>query len=74
MFAPMLLMGFAVGLIKETGLTGFATSRLLNGRRVLVVALSLGIVHGLWHLPMVIWASDEEYGSAIVPFCPEAVL
>lgn len=67
-YAPMLLMGFAVGLIEETGWTGFATSRLLNGRSVLFVAVSLGIVHGLWHLPVVVWASGEEYGSAIVPF------
>ena len=43
-FAPMLLMGFAVGLIEETGWTSFATSRLLHGRGVLTVAVSLGIV------------------------------
>lgn len=67
-FAPMLLMGFAVGLIEETGWTSFATSRLLHGRSVLTVAVSLGIVHGLWHLPVVVWASGAEYGAAIVPF------
>ena len=66
--APMLMLGIAVGFIEETGWTSFATSRLLHGRGVLTVAVSLGIVHGLWHLPVVVWASGEEYGAAIAPF------
>lgn len=45
-----LVAGLAAGLFEEIGWTGFATPRLLAGRRCLDAGLVLGLVWATWHI------------------------
>jgi membrane protease YdiL (CAAX protease family) len=68
LIALTLAGGLVVGLIEETGWTGFAVSRLLRGHTVLVVAVGLGLIHGFWHLPVTLWAEGAEFGLVFIPY------
>jgi membrane protease YdiL (CAAX protease family) len=50
-FQPVLLLaGIVIGAFEETGWTGFATPRLLQGYSVGVVGFGLGVVWTIWHV------------------------
>ena len=51
---------FWIGLGEEPGWRGFALPRLLAGRTALKAALILGIIHLVWHLPLL----GVEYDAA----------
>ncbi|MCA9637690.1 MAG: CPBP family intramembrane metalloprotease [Myxococcales bacterium] len=57
-----LAAGLAVGLFEELGWTAFAIPRMLARRGPLGVGLLLGILWGLWHLPM-FWEADSFAGG-----------
>jgi membrane protease YdiL (CAAX protease family) len=64
----LLLMGIAVGLtagiFEELGWTGFAIPTLLRLRYgVLSSGLVVGVLWGLWHLPVNFWASGVTAGE-----------
>jgi membrane protease YdiL (CAAX protease family) len=65
--AIALLGGFAIGLIEETGWTGFAASRLLGKNSLMFIAISIGLVHGFWHFLVAVWADGAESGILIIP-------
>jgi len=48
----ILILFFAGGPLEEFGWRGFALPRLLNRFSFLSAALILGVLHGLWHLPL----------------------
>jgi hypothetical protein len=50
-FFPLLILGFD-GLGEEMGWRGFALPRLLESRQPLAASLVLGLLWGLWHLPI----------------------
>lgn len=60
--------GVLIGVIEETGWTGFAVSRLVGRRALLPLAVGLGGVHGMWHLPVTVWAEGTEFGLMFVPY------
>ena len=60
--------GFLIGVIEEAGWTGFAVSRLVGRRALLPLAVSLGALHGMWHLPVTVWAEGAEFGLVFVPY------
>jgi membrane protease YdiL (CAAX protease family) len=68
MIALALAGGLVVDLIEETGWTGFATSQLRSGHTVLAVAIGLGLIHGLWHLLVTVWAEGAEFGLVLIPY------
>lgn len=47
--APFIFIGLVAGCFEETGWTGFAFPRMSLRRSILGTALTLGIVHGVWH-------------------------
>lgn len=49
-----LMAGVMVGIFEELGWTGFAIPRLRLTRSVLVTGLIVGLVWGLWHMPLFI--------------------
>jgi membrane protease YdiL (CAAX protease family) len=67
MIALFLMGGLLVGLIEETGWTGFGISRLLSGRSVLALGVGFGIIHGFWHLLVTVWAEGAETGLLLIP-------
>lgn len=67
MLAGSLAGGLVVGLIEETGWTGYATPRLLARHRVLTAAILLGVLHGVWHFMSNLWFSGEQFGWAFLP-------
>ncbi|MGB3336972.1 MAG: type II CAAX endopeptidase family protein [Devosia sp.] len=55
--APQLIVRFGfiflwIGLGEELGWRGFVLPRLLQGRSALVAALILGVIHAVWHWPL----------------------
>ncbi len=48
--APGLAMGLVVGIMEETGWTGFVTPQYLQRYSPLKAAILLGIIHGIWHI------------------------
>ena len=57
-----------VGIIEETGWTGFTTPHLLSSRGIMPVAVSLGLIHGFWHLLSNTWAEGAEFGLVFIPY------
>jgi len=47
--APFIFIGLVAGSLEETGWMGFAFPRMSLRRSILGAALTLGIVHGVWH-------------------------
>jgi membrane protease YdiL (CAAX protease family) len=47
-----LVAGLLVGIFEETGWTGFATPQFRERRGILGSGLSIGLLWGLWHLPL----------------------
>jgi len=46
---PFIFIGLVVGLLEETGWTGFALPRMGLRQTALGAALLLGVIHGVWH-------------------------
>jgi CAAX protease family protein len=63
--------GSATG--EEIGWRGFALPRLQAGRTALVASLTLGVVHGLWHLPLWLGRSGVNTLSVYVPFLLQTI-
>jgi uncharacterized protein len=67
-----LLIGFfwpsflGIALAEEPGFRGFALPRLQAGRSALYASLILGVLHSIWHLPLLITGSDPPYTVLIV--------
>ena len=43
-----------IALAEEPGFRGFALPRLLSGRTAISAALMLGVMHAIWHIPVII--------------------
>ncbi len=54
------------GLGEETGWRGFALPRLLERHRALPASLGLGIIWGLWHLPLFWTAGAPLEGRSVI--------
>jgi membrane protease YdiL (CAAX protease family) len=72
----LLLSGIGVGLLvaafEEVGWTGFATPRFLSRRGVVATGLIIGVLWGLWHLPL--FAGNAGSSGTIPPVLLVAVL
>lgn len=60
--------GLLIGVVEEVGWTGFAVSRLVRRYALLPLAVGFGIMHGLWHLPVTIWAEGARFGLLFIPY------
>lgn len=63
-----LALGFVIGLIEETGWTGFAISRLWRGGAILPLGIGFGVIHGIWHFLVAYWLEGADFGILIIPF------
>jgi hypothetical protein len=61
-------VGIIVGILEETGWTGFATAELLTRRGVVKVGLLVGSIHGVWHLAAGYWSEGPSYGAYYIPY------
>ncbi|HEV2460197.1 MAG TPA: CPBP family glutamic-type intramembrane protease, partial [Ktedonobacterales bacterium] len=52
-FGIGLTFGVVAGLLEEIGWTGFALPRMLQQQRFLPASVLLGLLWGLWHLPVI---------------------
>lgn len=68
MLALSLAAGLFVGLVEETGWTGYATPRLLAATGVWATILVLGTLHGVWHLASNFWFEGARFGWVFVPY------
>jgi membrane protease YdiL (CAAX protease family) len=68
----LLLVFFVVALGEEPGFRGFALPRLMVGRTALLASLILGVLHTVWHLPLLI--SGEDPPIVILVIMAGAVL
>jgi membrane protease YdiL (CAAX protease family) len=57
---------FLVALGEEPGFRGFALPRLLVGRSALSASLTLGVLHAIWHIPVIIFGGDTPLVVVIV--------
>lgn len=57
---------FLVALGEEPGFRGFALPRLLEGRSALSASLILGVLHAIWHIPVIIFGGDTPFVVVIV--------
>jgi membrane protease YdiL (CAAX protease family) len=72
----LLLLGLTSGLLiafcEELGWTGFATPRFLLGHGVFATGLTMGVIWGLWHLPL--FAGNASDAGPVGPILMMAVL
>lgn len=65
--ASLLLAGLAVGLsgalAEELGWTGFAVPTLRLRHDILTTGLIVGLLWGVWHVPITFWASGTSSGA-----------
>jgi uncharacterized protein len=54
-----LIVFFVIALGEEPGFRGFALPRLMIGRTALLASLILGVLHTIWHLPLLISGEDD---------------
>lgn len=59
-----LIVFLLIALGEEPGVRGFALPRLLMGRSALVASLILGLLHTIWHAPLLISGADS---LAVIP-------
>jgi len=67
-----LIAGTLVGIFEEIGWTGFAIPRLRQRYGILATGVILGLVWGLWHLPL--FASSARTSQRIPPILTLAVM
>jgi uncharacterized protein len=73
-FAPSLfwqgiLFGVPAGFLEEIGWTGFALPHMTQGRNVFRASVLLGVVWGIWHLPVIDYlGAATPHGSYLLPF------
>jgi membrane protease YdiL (CAAX protease family) len=67
-----LIAGAVVGIFEEIGWTGFAIPRLRQRHGILATGLALGLVWGLWHLPL--FASSARTSQSIPAVLTLAVM
>ncbi|MGB3635446.1 MAG: type II CAAX endopeptidase family protein [Rubrobacteraceae bacterium] len=66
-----IVAGLMVGIFEELGWTGFAIPRLRLRYGVLGTGLIVGLVWGVWHLPLFFWGSGITSGALpLVLFLP----
>jgi membrane protease YdiL (CAAX protease family) len=72
----VVVRGIMVGLIfggflEELGWTGFAVPRLRQAYSIFAVGLTVGFLHGLWHLLPTYWATGDASGAlSLTDFIP----
>jgi len=67
-----LIAGAVVGIFEEIGWTGFAIPQLRQRHGILATGIILGLVWGLWHLPL--FASSARTSQRIPPVLTLAVM
>lgn len=50
---------FFIALGEEPGFRGFALPRLLDGRSAFTASLILGVLHAIWHLPLIVGGEEQ---------------
>lgn len=55
-----IVMGLAVGFFEELGWTGFAVPRLRLRHSVFATGILVGVMWGLWHLPLFLGSADSS--------------
>jgi len=69
LFAIGIVFGLVPAFLEEIGCTGFAFPALSTGRGALSAGLLLGVLWGLWHLPVVDHlGAAGPHGAYAVPF------
>ncbi len=64
-----MLFGIPAGLLEEIGWTGFAFPHMRAHRSALSAAVLLGLLWGLWHLPVIDFlGAASPHGRALLPF------
>ncbi len=64
-----MLFGIPAGLLEEIGWTGFAFPHMRAHRSALSAAVLLGLLWGLWHLPVIDFlGAASPHGRSLVPF------
>ncbi len=59
---------FTISLGEEPGFRGFSLPRFLAGRSAWTASLILGVLHAIWHLPLVI-GGEESVFMLVNPLC-----
>jgi len=59
---------FTIALGEESGFRGFSLPRFLVGRSAFAASLVVGVLHAIWHLPLVI-GGEESLVFLVNPFC-----
>jgi uncharacterized protein len=68
-FGIGLSFGVVAGLLEEIGWTGFALPRMLQHQRFLPASVLLGLLWGLWHLPVIDFlGAASPHGSSWAPY------
>lgn len=63
-----IMMGVAAGFLEEPGWMGFAFPRMKKRHGLIRSSISLGIIHGLWHLPLWFLMMFSDLGDFWYPF------
>jgi membrane protease YdiL (CAAX protease family) len=59
---------FTIALGEESGIRGFSLPRFLVGRSAFAASMIIGVLHAIWHLPLVI-GGEESFVFLLNPFC-----
>ncbi len=63
--APLAASVLHGGLSEEFGWRGYALPRLQSRLNATQASMALGLMEGLWHVPLVFWVGDARYGMSI---------
>lgn len=73
-FFMILFVSVLFGGLEEIGWRGFVQERVMNRYKPIVVAIGIGILWGLWHVPL-FWIEEvSHYDYAFLPFLLGAIM
>ncbi|MGM0495978.1 MAG: CPBP family intramembrane glutamic endopeptidase, partial [Bacillota bacterium] len=74
LFFIVLINSIIFGGLEEIGWRGFVQEKLMKNNNLILVSLAIGIIWGLWHIPLFFIEEVSHYNFSFLPFLFGAIM